>query len=249
MGNCCTKTLNEDSHMDLDKSNFNNYNEFNKDNIEVQNSRKDIHNQALNNSFTSDNDHGIESISYKRLEQEKNRKFCQDLLNELNLIRNKPLQYIKKLEYFKEQVKEVDNNRYILEYEGIITPLSNKYIFDELINLIRSNESLQVLEMKDNLVITLPSDINLIQSYDYMANQFVMKKLGLSNIYKNLMFHYDVNNRNAELSTLFQLIDDSNVNKQRRRNILNRSYSCIGISIERISKENFCSYIVFGETY
>lgn len=247
MGGCCAKSTNQESHLNLeDKDNNIGYEQ---EKIHIKNdtikSNNEISSPALGNTYFSDNE-SISDLALKRVEVEKNRKFCYDLIKEINIIRTKPQNYLKKIEYFEQFIRIQENNAVIFEFENKIYQISSTESFEELTNLIDSATSLSPLEMRDELIITLPSDPTLIQSYDYMANQFVTKKLGLSNKYNFFTFHYDINTRNAELSAFFQLLDDSNVNRQRRKNLLNPNYDSIGVSIAKIGIDKYCCYVVLG---
>ncbi len=247
MGACCTKSTNQESHLSLeDKVNNIEYEQekiqIKKDTVKANN---EVTSPALSSQYLSDNE-SISDLALKRVEVEKNRKFCYDLVKELNIIRTKPQNYLKKIEYFEQFIRIQENNSVIFEYESKVYQISSTESFEELTNLIDSSTSLPPLEMRDELVIILPSDPSLIQSYDYMANQFVTKKLGLSNKYNFFTFHYDINTRNAELSAFFQLLDDSNINRQRRKNLLNQNYDSIGVSVSKIGSDKYCCYVVLG---
>lgn len=244
MGGCCSKTTDQQSHMNL-----NDEDQYSQEKVnikkEVMKLREEITSPTLNNSYYSDQEN-TSDLAFRRVEIEKNRKFCHELVKEFNLMRAKPQSYLKKVEYYEQFVKVLNNESVIFEYENKVYQLNSISVFDELVNFLDPSQELQPLIFKDELVINLPSDPGLIQSYDYMANQFVMKKLGLSNKFNHFTFHYDVNSRNPELSAFFQLLDDSNYNRQRRRNILNPVYDSIGVSIAKITDDKYYCYVVFG---
>lgn len=245
MGACCTKNTNQDSHLNLEANNV----DYEQEKIEVkkemQRLREETTSPGLNSSYISDNE-STSDLAFKKIEVERNRKFCHDLVKEINLMRTKPQNYLKKIEYYEQFIRILENNSVIFEYENKVYQMNGTESYEELSSFLDPSQQMSPLEFKDELVISLPTDPSLIQSYDYMANQFVMKKLGLSNKYTNFTFHYDINTRNSELSAFFQLLDDSNVNRQRRRNLLNPYYDSIGVSIGRISNDKYCCYVVLG---
>lgn len=240
MGACCTKTADEQSHFNLND-------ESNDENIEIkkqlQQIKDEITNPTLNASYCSEAENN--DLPFHKKEVERNRKFCQDILKEFNTMRTNPRAYLKKVEYYEQFVK-YSNSNVVFEFENKIYQLNNSLAFEELNTFLDPLSELPPLEMKDDLIITIPSDPTQIQSYDYMANQFVMKKIGLSNKYTHFTFHYDLNSKNAELSAFFQLLDDANNNRQRRRNILNQVFTSVGISIGKVNEEKHVCYIVFA---
>lgn len=241
MGACCTKTTDEQSHFNLNDNS-------NEENIEIRKQlqliKDEISNPTLNASYNSDAE-TTNDLPFHKKEVERNRKFCQDIVKEFNMMRTNPRAYLKKVEYYEQFVKYTNSNM-VFEFENKIYQLSNTHAFEELNDFLDPLSELPPLDMKDDLVITIPTDPAQIQSYDYMANQFVMKKIGLSNKYTHFTFHYDHNTRNAELSAFFQLLDDVNNNRQRRRNILNQFFTSVGVSIGKISEEKYLCYIVFA---
>lgn len=244
MGACCSKTTDNDSHFNVDN---NAYTEVDKVNIkkEMHKLKDDLTSNQLNSSYYSDQETNND-LTFRRIEIEKNRKFCYDLVKEINIIRTKPQSYLKKIEYFEQFVKILSNDSLLFEYEGNVYGINNIDIFEEASNSLDPNVVYQPLKIKDELVINLPIDTGLIQKYDYMANQFVMKKIGLSNKYSHFSFHYDVTNRNAELSAFFQFIDDLYDNRLRRKNLLNPNYNSIGVSVGKITDQKYYCYIVLA---
>lgn len=134
-------------------------------------------------------------------------------------------------------------------YEGKSIAINNYNSFDELNKIfddeITSNK-INELEFKENLVITLPKDTSVLKNIDYMANQFVTKKIGLSSVYNYFGFHSEFGIRHAELSCFLQLLDDNNLNRSRRKNILNPKFKYVGISIGRLDENEFAIYCLFA---
>lgn len=138
---------------------------------------------------------------------------------------------------------------------NLIMDIENKKIdintyssFEELTKLFdnEANLNLKPLSFNKSLCLNLPTDPYVLQSFDYMASQFVMKKLGLAEQFHFFGFHSEFGIRNAELSAFFQILDDTNVNRPRRNNILNSKFSDIGISIEKISENHYACYLLFS---
>lgn len=179
---------------------------------------------------------------------DKNRNFIQELLDEINFIRTKPKSYLEKIDHYEKFLKMTTEGSLIMDIENKNICINTYSSFEEL-NKLFDNDSilnLQPLVYDQSLTLNLPNDPNVLQSYDYMANQFVLKKLGLSDNYKNFGFHSEFGCRNSELSAFLQILDDRNVNRPRRKNILNSKFSSVGISIGRISDNHYACYVIFG---
>ena len=202
--------------------------------------------RSLDTSFDSTTANQDNDLNIKKMEIERNRAFCSDLLKEINLIRTNPKSYLKKVEIFEQMLKMTQERQLYIEVDDKKIPINGYLCFEELTKALEGKEKLKPLEFKDSLTINLPSDPNVLQSFDYMANQFVMKKLGLSDQYTAFGFHSDFNFRSSELSCFLQMLDDNNINRPRRKNILNPKYTSVGISIGRIDEENFAIYCIFG---
>eukprot|EP00340_Litonotus_pictus_P004482 CAMPEP_0170521036 /NCGR_PEP_ID=MMETSP0209-20121228/6367_1 /TAXON_ID=665100 ORGANISM="Litonotus pictus, Strain P1" /NCGR_SAMPLE_ID=MMETSP0209 /ASSEMBLY_ACC=CAM_ASM_000301 /LENGTH=198 /DNA_ID=CAMNT_0010807679 /DNA_START=153 /DNA_END=746 /DNA_ORIENTATION=- len=187
-------------------------------------------------------------LNSKKQEIEKSRAFCQELLKEFNFIRTKPKSYLKKIEYYEQFLKMTQEGALIMDIENKKIGINTYSSFEELTKLFdnETNLNLKPLEFQENLTVNLPNDPNVLQSFDYMANQFVMKKLGLSDQYFHFGFHSEFGCRNPELSAFMQILDDSNVNRPRRKNILNGKFSSVGISIGKISENHYACYVIFG---
>ncbi len=54
-------------------------------------------------------------------------------------------------------------------------------------------------------------------------------------------------NSNIELSVLLQIIDDTNSQFQRRKNIFLKDAKYIGINVGRINESLFCYFLIFAK--
>ena len=54
-------------------------------------------------------------------------------------------------------------------------------------------------------------------------------------------------NSNIELTTLLQIVDDTNSMNQRRNNIFSKSSKYIGINVGKMSNGLYCFYLLFGK--
>lgn len=240
MGTCCSKTTEQESHLDLKTS---------PDDMDVKKQLQKIKEEITNPALTNDSFSSEREINTKnkesREDNEKYEKFCKEIVKEFNLVRSDPKSYLKKIGYYEQFMKYSDSS-IVLEYENTSYTLSSSHAFEELNALLDSINDISPLELKQELHISIPDNPNMIKSYDYIANQFVMKKIVLSNKYTHFSFHLTKGSLNAELSTFLQLLDDSSINRQRRNNILNENYSSIGVSIARVEENSYLCYIVFA---
>lgn len=174
-------------------------------------------------------------------------------MKEFNCARNSRKIYSTKKDYFEKKLKMTKEKSLFIDisdiYDGRTIPINNYNSFDELNKIFdeeTSSSKIPDLEIRENLVIPLPKDTSVLKNIDYMANQFVTKKIGLSGVYNYFGFHSEIGLRNAELSCFLQLLDDNNLNRSRRKNILNSKFKYVGISIGRLDDNEFAIYCLFA---
>lgn len=136
-------------------------------------------------------------------------------------------------------IMDVDNKKVKINTYSSFEELTK--LFDNEVDL-----GLKPLQLNDSLAVNIPQDPTVLQSFDYMANQYVMRKLGFSDKYSFFGFHSEFGVRNAQLSAFFQILDDSNVNRPRRKNVLNSKFKDVGISIGKISENNYAVFLLFA---
>lgn len=173
----------------------------------------------------------------------------ESLLKELNQIRSNTKSYLEKIEYYEKFLNQNSNDGLFLEIESNKILINTYSSFEELKELIKNETitDLKPLKFNQNLVIkNLPSDPIILQNFDYMSSQFVIKKLGLSDQFKYWAFHSILGSRNAELSAFLQLLDDNNTIRPKRKNILSSKFSNVGISIGKICDNHYVCYLIFA---
>lgn len=238
MGTCCSKTTDRQSDLDLNS---------NPEQVDVKKQLQKIKEEITNPILTNDSfssDRAISRFHESKLDEDY-RKFCQDIVKEFNFVRADPKSFLKKIGHYEQFIKHSDS--YImLEYENASYRLNSSHAFEELSIMLDSTTDLAPLELRQELQILIPDGPSMVKNYDYIANQFVMKKIVLANKYTHFSFHLSRGSLNAELSTFLQLLDDASINRQRRNNILNENFCSIGVSIARIEENSFLCYIVFA---
>ena len=178
----------------------------------------------------------------------------EEMFNEINLIRSNPEIIIEKINKYlpfiitidKESFIQVDKNNKIKLKKGKIT-------FEECKSYVSKKKSLQPLILKKELTFPFPGNFNENINDDFIKQNYLTSTLNQikSNLNeKNLdlvNFHYDIMNSNIELSTLLQVVDDTNFMNQRRNNIFSKSSKYIGINVGKMNNGLYCFYLLFGK--
>lgn len=173
---------------------------------------------------------------------------CCNMLKIINLARSNPKILIPKIEHLKEMI-ECDLNEYFLTKNSIkIRLVDGPSAFDNCIEFLQNNEKLGTLSSASELKFPILLD----DEYDVLSKEYIQKVLKYKQFeiekkYKILDFHYDLCYGDPELSALLQIIDDSNDNYQRRKNIFNPSSKYVGITEFIISDKKVCFYLIFAK--
>ena len=172
------------------------------------------------------------------------------MLKEINLARTDPLSYAKTIEKLKEKIVTVDNNTYL--NVGISLKLSKgAERFDNCVNYLKAlskKKKLEPLRMNEQLKVPFPIQTPLLCiDKDYIKNIILFKIEELQGKIRYIDFHYDICLSNPELSTMMQIIDDTNSNFQRRNNIFNPKARTVGITEGIIRQDMSCYYLMFAE--
>ena len=194
-----TRNNNNQSSLSNSSTNINNQFMTNHSNVKTNylNDSYDSSNQEsiMNNNLTTINninkakeESKFEKIFLLNFLVEQNQLFVQNLIEEINKIRSKPKSYSKEIEYYEKYLQMTSDDGLILNLESEEKILINSYeSFEELRKLyptennVKSILKLSLLKLDENLIIrNLPSDPLILQNFDYMSSQFVIKKLGLS---------------------------------------------------------------------
>jgi len=181
--------------------------------------------------------------------------FADLMLNEFNLARTQPSKYIERVQSYIKYIKpnpEYNKKTYLLQYmfdkEGVpkVALLRGEEAFNEFIAFLSTAPPLEPLQLKQEIAIKPLSKTELQTKREVIADLYIKKKKELGDTYKVLDFHYDYGTNNYEISSLLQLVDDNNSNKQRRNKILNPEYKYVGISLAKIKSNRFCVYVTFA---
>lgn len=161
----------------------------------------------------------------------ENEEYNESILKIINRIRAYPREYAKEIEKNMQFIKQFAKDCFIFEKNNIKVALyKGKEAFIKAKKDLESmTDSIPQLEIKDDLKIEIPNNIN----EDYLKNQNYLCFKDFINI--------------PEISILLMIIDDTWDNSYVRRNaILNKDYKYIGINSQIIDKK-FISIFSFSK--
>ena len=176
------------------------------------------------------------------------------MLKQINKARTDPLSYISTVEKYKQYIKTKNNRSYLYinGKKGLNIKLyKGKEAFDNCINFLKivakRKKRLTPLIMKEELKIPFPvnSKDNCVDR-DFLRNVLQFKTEENKNEFNIIDFHYDIGYDDVEVSTMLQIVDDTNSNYQRRRNIFNEKAKYVGITEGNISINIKCYYLLFA---
>ncbi len=178
----------------------------------------------------------------------------EEMFNEINLIRNNPEIIIEKINKYLPFIISIDKEYFIqVDKNNKIKLKKGKITFEECKSYVSKKKSLQPLILKKELTFPFPGNFNENINDDFIKQNYLTSTLNQikSNLNeKNIdlvNFHYDIMNSNIELSTLLQVVDDTNFMNQRRNNIFSKSSKYIGINVGKMNNGLYCFYLLFGK--
>ena len=173
------------------------------------------------------------------------------MLNEINSVRLNPKNYSLKL---KNLIPMITNNanqhKTFLIYDEDIKIELKKGVsaFQACIDYLNSSNliTLEPIEFISTLKIPFPNeDTSLCLDKAYISKHIEQIRSKVKNKYEIYDFQYDIS-PNPVLSTIIQVVDDTNSNLQRRNNILSDVIKYVGISYGEIKKGIYCFYLLFA---
>ena len=176
------------------------------------------------------------------------------MLKHINQARTNPLYYIDKIGQLKSKIfYNANTNKHYLQIDEQRF-LLNKGIesFDNCISylkLIALKPQLKPLTMKDELKLPFPNHCsNICIENSFLRNLLLFKTVETQSLFTIVDFHYDVCVCDSELSVIMQIVDDTDDNYQRRKNIFNANVQFIGISEGKIKENVCCYYLLFARS-
>ena len=183
------------------------------------------------------------------------RDFAVELFIQINKLRNNCLSYSKKIDFFSKFVEEIEGEKYLsLEMTEFIS--NSKLVeglpaFKEAIKFLelyyKKYSSLKRLIHVSELKIPFPQDLKLVEDNNYIKNKAYEIQKKLKDKYEITGYTYDITYKDAELSTIMQIVDDNYGNKNRRNNLLNKDINYIGINHKQLNDEQYAVYILLAK--
>ena len=254
------------NELNIDQLNENRLNNNNESlnnilfNINSQNNDNKIFKKSSNNLKIKDNyekSNSFNSTNNTLFNTQKNslENLKILMLNEINFSRKNPTKIIERIDKYKANIHKNSKNEYYIKVDTY-----NKIKLFKGIEIFNIKEILSPFELKNELTFPFPTlkdsnniIINTISFEEAMNEKYLtdtLKKLKNELVLKNIdliNFHYDIMNSNIELSVLLQIIDDTNSQFQRRKNIFMKEGKYIGINIGKINESLYCYFLVFGK--
>ena len=175
----------------------------------------------------------------------------------INLIRTDPINFIEIIKKYIEKIIKKDNMIYIeINKDFYITLNKGKITFEECIESLKKIKNKKSFKLDDNLkfnfedmfnnnIIEKIDDIEYYTSYDFLEKILIYKKNEINNLYDIKAFHYDKGCDNTEASAVLQIVDDSQADLFRRKNLLSNA-EYIGISTLKLKDNVYCYYLLFA---
>jgi hypothetical protein len=235
----------------------------------------DISMQSLKKA--EDNIYSDEDLTCKRIQENSNSlikfkdenskenilismDFSNQMLQQINSIRNNPLDFCKKIKFYSKYIVKFPDKIYLIynEDKKYYNFKLNKGLpaFNQTINLLKNlsvnmiNEKLKLIKLihLDELKIPFPEyDNENAKNNSYIKSQFKFIREKLKGKYEVLNYHYDITYKDSELSILMQIIDDNFSNKKRQKNLLRLDTKYVGINYGKIENNLIVVYLVFAK--
>ena len=173
--------------------------------------------------------------------------FARLMLDEINLARTDPKKYSMKLKNLLHLIKtNPTNNKIYLLYDDDVKIELKKggAAFKSCIKYLKNAPSVSPIRLIDDLAIPFPKN-NPKQCLNKEYIGECIEKIKSKVKYEIYDFQYDIS-PNPVLSTIVQVVDDSDSQYQRRGNIMSENVKYVGISYGEIKKGVFCFYLLFA---
>ncbi len=175
----------------------------------------------------------------------------------INFIRTDPINFIEIIKKYMEKIIEKNNTIYIeINQDFYIALNKGKITFEECIETLKNIKNKKSFKLNDNLkfnfeemfnnnIIEKSDDIEYYTSYNFLEKILIYKKNEIKKLYDIKAFHYDKGSDNTEASAVLQIVDDSQADLFRRKNLLS-NVEYIGISTLKLKDNVYCYYLLFA---
>ncbi|MCQ2819920.1 MAG: hypothetical protein MJ252_21860 [archaeon] len=224
--------------------------------------QKNPPNLMFSNTKTSTNqtdckkNNALNQLSFSHNKTYSENNLANQLLEEINQIRTNPQSYKSKIKKYMLNII-YQNGKFLLKTENEIylSLMKGESAFEDALKYLSHSQQMLPLQMIDELKIDLEYFNEGNASFkmeNFSSSEFIDKSINkikkkIKNKYEILGFHYDMSTNNPELSTVMQIVDDTNSFMVRRNIIMNPKVRYIGISILKLKPNVFCYYLVFAK--
>ncbi len=212
-------------------------------------------NQEFENSthmYGENNENGVENNQInddkKNIKYPEYSEYAEKMLSLINKIRDDPVSYADIIEdSIKNIIEEQDKNdetktRIIYKKKVKVALNRGESAFHEAAEELRSMNSLPLLELKNDICVPLPEDVEDIKDSSYLREQvkILRETANIDVFFKDLI-------KIPEVSALLMIVDDSGKSPGKKRQaVLNKDFKYIGISSKFIGN-TFIAYFAFSK--
>lgn len=172
----------------------------------------------------------------------------QIILSEINKARDNPWTYAEKINSLLTNIETI-NGKQLLNYNDKvkIQLTKGKESFNDCIKYLQERKmQLPPFIFKEELKISFPIDKPDKCIDPLYLNNILSDKSVHCKDYTLVDFQYDLS-PTPELSTIIQIVDDTNSRLQRRKNIFSASIKYVGINYGKMNDDVYCFYLLFAK--
>jgi hypothetical protein len=178
----------------------------------------------------------VTPLTEEEKEENQSEKENNPKGNSLNKINNLNYYYSKswkKTGKFKIKINNICN----------VVLKNGEKLFISTLDIMKNFEGMNLLKWSDDLCLPISDNFEDITKRETISN--LLSKIEDLGKFSNIGFYYDIGIKNPIISTVLQIVDDSPFRGNRRNNIMNSTFTHIGIT-SKIINGNICSYFTFG---
>lgn len=188
---------------------------------------------------------------------EKELKFINKIVNEINKARLSPLYYSKKIKQYQSNIKidKKENKKYILSKNRKLFLPSNEDGFENCINYLtdleekmdRKGKYLERLIFKEELKIPFPvNDLDKAMDPDYFSRCYSVLQEKFKGTYEMVNMLYYKATKDPEASTILQIVDQNSKGRIRRV-LLGEKVRYIGVNYGVLSEGVYVVYLILAK--
>ena len=158
--------------------------------------------------------------------------------------KNNKLNKINNLNYYYSKSWK-NNGKFKIKIDDICNVVLKigKNLFNSTLDILKNFEGMNELKWSDDLCLQISDKFEDITKRETISN--LLSEIEELGKFHKIGFYYDIGIKNPIISTVLQIVDDSPFRGNRRNDILNSTFTHIGIT-SKIVDGNICSYFTFG---